>query len=136
MIRYRCSAEGVTPRMLDGFFSGWPRPPSPETHLRILKQSDEVVLAMDEGAGRVVGFITAVTDRVLFAYIPLLEVLPDYQETGIGSELLRRMTARLGGLYRVDLLCDPELQPFYERFGMTKATGMMLRRLESQPGGQ
>jgi hypothetical protein len=29
--------------------------------------------------GRVIGFITAVTDKVLSAYIPLLEVLPAYR---------------------------------------------------------
>jgi hypothetical protein len=27
----------------------------------------------------------------------------------------------------VDLLCDPELQPFYESLGMHRATGMMVR---------
>ena len=127
MLSYVDSIEGITPDRLRGFFVGWPNPPSPETHLRLLANSDAVVLAIDRASGDVVGFITAISDGVLSAYIPLLEVLPAYQGRGIGQELVRRMLAKLDGLYMVDLLCDPELQPFYARLGMQPATGMMLR---------
>jgi hypothetical protein len=44
------------------------------------------------------------------------------------------MLAKLSRLYMVDLICDPEAQPFYERLGMKKATGMMVRRYERQSG--
>ena len=56
----------------------------------------------------VVGFVTAVSDGVLSAYIPLLEVLPEYQDRGIGSELMRRILEQLDDLYMVDVLCDAE----------------------------
>jgi predicted N-acetyltransferase YhbS len=113
---------------------GWPNPPAPETHWRLLAGSDQVVLALDAGTGQVVGFITAVSDGVLAAYIPLLEVLPAYQRQGIGGELMRRMLAKLDQLYAVDLLCDTDLQPYYRRFGMQPATGMALRRYDHQAG--
>ena len=135
MIVYTDSVEGVAAENLQGFFVGWPNPPSPETHLRLLGNSDHVVLAVDDVTGNVVGFITAITDDVLSAYIPLLEVLPDYQRRGIGQELVRRMLEKLVGLYAVDLLCEQELQPFYARFGMQAASGMMLRDYERQSGG-
>jgi hypothetical protein len=45
---------------------------------------------------------------------------------------VRRMFARLAHLYMVDLLCDPELQPFYERLGMRPASGMLLRNYARQ----
>lgn len=131
MVSYVESAEGLTPDSLRGFFQGWAAPPGPETHLRILEGSDAIVLAL-EGEGRVVGFVTAVTDGVLAAYIPLLEVLPERRGRGIGTELVRRMLARLEGLYMVDLMCDPPLQAFYARLGMAPGTGMMIRR---RPGG-
>ena len=134
MIRYTSCLDDITPAQLRGFFVGWPNPPSPETHLRILQNSDEVVLALDEDAGRVVGFITALTDGILAAYIPLLEVLPFYQGQGIGGELIRRMLVRLDDYYMVDLLCDRNLQPFYARFGMRPATGVMIRRYDRQSG--
>lgn len=137
MIWYDDAATDVSAADLTGFFVGWPNPPSPETHLRLLRGSDVVVLARDGEpgrGGRVVGFITAITDGVLAAYIPLLEVLPEYQEHGIGSELVRRMLDQLAAYYMVDLLCDADLQPFYERFGMHRATGMFARNYERQAG--
>lgn len=137
MIWYADSTEGISPGDLAGFFVGWPNPPSPGTHLRLLRGSGAVVLARDgelDQDGPVVGFITAITDGVLAAYIPLLEVLPDYQQQGIGGELVRRMLARLSDYYMVDLLCDTELQPYYERFGMRRATGMLARNYDRQSG--
>lgn len=135
MIVYRDNLDGLTPRKLAGFFEGWPDPPSPETHLRILQGSAHVILALNDETGAVVGFVTAISDGVLSAYIPLLEVRRDYQGRGIGQELMRRMLVRLEHLYMVDLICDLELQPYYQRFGMRPASGMMLRHHSRQAGG-
>lgn len=134
MIAYVDTLDGITPNRLGGFFVGWPNPPSPDAHLRLLAGSDHVVLAVDEETDRIVGFVTAITDGVLAAYIPLLEVLPEYQGRGVGTELTRRMVARLESLYMVDLLCDAELQPFYARLGMVPAEGMYLRNYDRQSG--
>lgn len=134
MIAYVYSTYGLAPEKLHSFFEGWPDPPSPETHLEVLNGSDHVVLAFDDETGRVIGFITAISDGVLSAYIPLLEVLPEYRGRGIGSELVRRMLEKLDGFYMVDLVCDHELRPFYERFGMRAGTGMMLRNFDRQFG--
>ena len=81
-----------------------------------------------------IGFITAITDKTLAAYIPFLEVLPDYQKKGIGKELIVQILEILKDYYMVDLLCDPELQSFYENLGMRKATGMMCRNYDKQSG--
>lgn len=128
MIDYTDSLAGVEPRHLEGFFVGWPHPPSAETHLRLLAGSDRIELAIDRETGQVVGFVTALTDGVLSGFIPLLEVLPAYQRQGIGRALMTRMLDRLGALPNVDLLCDPDVVPFYERLGMKPAGGMVLRR--------
>ena len=134
MIRYTDSTDGITEEHLDGFFVGWPSPPSTETLMKILEGSSVVVLAVDDETSRVVGFVTAVTDGVLAAYIPLLEVLPEYQRRRIGEELMRRVMERLDGLYMVDLLCDPNMDAFYSRFGMKPAHAMAVRRYEHQSG--
>ncbi len=134
MIEYLYSAEGIIAGQLHGFFVGWPNPPSPEVHLRLLQQSDEVVLALDTANNVVVGFITAITDRVLAAYIPLLEVLPEYQHQQIGKTLTQKMLERLSKYYMVDLLCDTNLQPFYEQLGMQRTTGMFFRNHDKQAG--
>jgi GNAT superfamily N-acetyltransferase len=133
-MEYTDSLEGIGAADLQGFFAGWPNPPIPETHLKLLHNSSHVVLALEEG--QAVGFITAISDGVLSAYIPLLEVLPTHQGRGVGAELVRRMLEQLRQLYMVDLLCDAELLPFYEKFGLRSGTGAFLRRYKHQSGSE
>ena len=133
-ITYRHSTDGITPGQLKGFFVGWPNPPSTETHLKLLRESARAILAVDEDKGAVVGFVTAVSDGVLSAFIPFLEVLPEYQKKGIGAVLMRRMLEELKDLYVVDLTCDAPLQPWYEKLGMKRATAMVARNYERQSG--
>jgi GNAT superfamily N-acetyltransferase len=64
---------------------------------------------------------------VLAAYLPLLEVLPAWQGQGIGSELVRRILAELEPRYMVDLVCDEDLVPFYERLGLSPHRAMIRR---------
>lgn len=137
MIRYETDPDGLSADEVEGFFVDWPIRPSPELHLRLLRGSEHVVLARDSATGRVVGFITAVGDGVVSAYIPLLEVLPDYQGRGIGSELVRRVLDLVSDRYMVDLCCDEGLVGFYEQFGMSRWVGMGLRNraaLAASPG--
>lgn len=133
-MKYTISLEGITEEMLQGFFVDWPNPPSPKTHLSLLEKSSHVVMAIDEEQNQVVGFITAISDGVLSAYIPLLEVLPAYKAKGIGTKLVEHMLAELKHLYMIDLACDDDLVPYYERFGMQKSTAMMLRNYDRQSG--
>lgn len=133
-MKYVTFLEGIDAGMLEGFFVGWPDPPSPDTLLRILEGSSCVVLALDEEDGRVVGLVTGLTDGVLAASIPLLEVLPDWRGRGIGSELMRRMLSLCEGLYMIDLTCDRELETFYSRLGMQPYFCMMLRNGNAQSG--
>lgn len=87
-------------------------------------------MAVDEGKDKVVGFITAITDKTLFAYIPLLEVLPEYQRQGIGTELIKRMLEKLQSFYAIDLLCDKGTQDFYAKVGMQPVQGMLVRNFD------
>lgn len=75
----------------DGFFDGWPNPPNKDKHRGIMEKSYKCLVAIDEKSNKIIGFINAISDGVLAAYIPLLEVLPQYQNQGIGSELVERM---------------------------------------------
>jgi GNAT superfamily N-acetyltransferase len=132
MICYSDTLDHLTPRHVQGFFVGWPNPPAPEAHLKILANSAQIMLAIDATSGNVVGFITAISDGISCAYIPHLEVLPAYQGQGIGTELVRRMLDKLRALYAIDLACDPDLQPFYERFGFRPGHAMLIRNYDRQ----
>ncbi|MEK5330896.1 MULTISPECIES: GNAT family N-acetyltransferase [unclassified Lysinibacillus] len=131
---YKNSLEGISSDMLNGFFVDWPSPPNLQTHLRLLEKSSKIVLAIDDNTNEVIGFITAISDGVLSAYIPLLEVLPQYKNKGIGKELVRRMLIELDNIYMIDLCCDDDLVPYYEKFGMTKTNGMVYRNYKMQSG--
>lgn len=133
-VRYRTDLDGIAPEQLHGFFEGWPNPPTPQTHLRILRGSSAFVLAIDAANGRVVGFVTALSDGVISAYLPLLEVLPAYRGRGIGRALVRRVLTELGDLYMVDVTCDPDVVPFYRALGLRPATAASLRRGSLQAG--
>jgi ribosomal protein S18 acetylase RimI-like enzyme len=134
MIHYVTTTDGITPDQLSGFFEGWPTPPSRDTHLRILQRSYEVVLAVDDATNEVVGFVNAISDGTLAAYIPLLEVRATHRGMGIGGELLRRIMERLDRFYMVDLVTDPERESFYSRFGLRPGFAMVIRRRERQSG--
>ena len=129
MIQYQDSIANRGSEKLDGFFVGWAKPPTLQKRRQVLQQSDFVLLAIDSETDKMVGFITAITDG-LFAYIPLLEVLPDYKGRGIGKTLVKKMLGKLKDLYSVDLLCDPSLQSFYTECSMTKMTGMTLKNYQ------
>lgn len=134
MMVYKNSLDGITEDMLKGFFVDWPNPPGPQTHFKLLKNSSKVILAVDDHTNQVIGFITAISDGVLSAYIPLLEVLPEYQNQGIGKELVNRMIQELDHIYMIDLCCDDDLVPYYEQVGMSKTNGMILRNYKRQSG--
>lgn len=135
MIYYCDSADGIAEDQLHGFFVDWPNPPSPEAHLRLLRQSHAIAIAVDTDTDRVVGFVTAISDGVLAAYIPFLEVLPGYQHLGIGSALMKNLLDQLRDYYMIDLLCDEDVQPFYASLGMEPAAGMVIRNYDRQSGG-
>src|SRR2546430_6536822 len=85
------SVSHISASELGVFFVGWENPPSPETLLRILQNSEHCVIAYDTNAKKVIGFINCISDGILSAYIPLLEVLPEYQHQGIGRKLMEQM---------------------------------------------
>jgi ribosomal protein S18 acetylase RimI-like enzyme len=115
VITYLERVDTVRPDQLEGFFVGWPQRPTPARHLDLLRGSYAVELALEGDS--VVGFVNAISDGVLSAFIPLLEVLPDYQHRGIGTELVRRLLDQLGDFYMIDLSCDASLEPFYSALG-------------------
>ena len=81
---------------------------------------------------KMVGFVTMITDRVFYGYVPLLEVLPAYQGKGIGSTLISRMKQTGHYLYAIDLICDHSNVAMYERNGFRKSNGMILRNYQNQ----
>jgi GNAT superfamily N-acetyltransferase len=133
-IEFKNNLNGITEEMLSGFFKNWPNAPSAATHLKILRNSYRVIVAVDSECNKVVGFINAISDGVLSAYVPLLEVIDVYQGKGIGSELVNRIIEECGDLYMVDICHDAELTPYYARFGARQSHASIFRNFHAQSG--
>jgi GNAT superfamily N-acetyltransferase len=135
MIKYQNNLNGITPSMLEGFFAEWGDIfPSKEKLFQILQNSAYIVLAADDETNKVIGFVNAISDKILSAYIPLPEVLPTYKIKGIGYELMNRIIEQLKNFYMIDVSCDERHVKGYEKFGFRKSSGMMIRNFDKKAG--
>ena len=131
-VTYHHDATALTEADLGAFFVGWPQPPTPAERVAIVQAADEVVVARNAD-GAVIGFATALTDHRFAAYIPLVEVLPAHQGQGIGSRMVRALLDRLSACYMIDLVCDDDVVPFYERLGGTRLSAIAWRNRPTPP---
>ncbi len=92
---------------------------------QLVRGSMYVISAWDRE--RLVGFARAISDGAFNAYISTTAVLPDYQNRGIGREMVRRLLADRDGILFV-LHADPVVHPFWEKVGFERAGDMLRRR--------
>jgi len=99
--------------------NAWSSAHKPKQLREALGNADTLVSAWsgDELAG--LGY--AISDGALVVYYPHLLVHPDHQGKGIGTELVRRLTARYRGFHQHVLIADGRAIEFYERCGFTRA---------------
>jgi N-acetylglutamate synthase-like GNAT family acetyltransferase len=109
-----------------------------ETEL-ILRESDIVVMLVD--SSYVVGFARVLTDYAQVALVLDVVVAPEVRGSGYGAMLLDAIVdnPRLSQVRSIELVCQPELVPFYTRWGFTDQVGrslLMRRSASAQYGGQ
>jgi len=107
------------------FFVGWPVRPSYELVAKHFEASLPLFLLNEDS--EVMGFISVLTDQALYAFVALLEVRESVQGRGYGKVLVEEMLKSLKDIYAIDLVCDVELDSFYEPFGFTKWNAMIQR---------
>lgn len=135
MIEYKLYSEVKGEyEIVDGFFEGWVNPPSKAVHKKIMENSYKTVVAVDTEKRHIVGFINIISDGVMAAYIPMLEVISSYRKRGVGKELVKRAMEETKHLYMIDLSCDDNMVAFYEKFGMSRASAMIIRNYDRQCG--
>ncbi|NHZ94372.1 GNAT family N-acetyltransferase [Massilia sp. CCM 8734] len=77
--------------------------------------------------GRIVGVGRALADGVDTSYLCDIAVLPQYQGTGLGKQIVARLVALSHGHKKILLYAVPGKEPFYRRFGFRRmATAMAL----------
>jgi len=117
--------DAVSPSELNPFFQNWISPPSLEIKKRLLENSSLVITAREKS--KLVGFLTAITDGVMHAFISLIEVLEPYQNRGIGKKLVKLAIEHFKGYYDIVLITDPDKADFYKKLGFREICGMHIR---------
>lgn len=91
---------------------------------RAYANSTRVLFIFDEE--KVVGTARAISDLEYHAGIYDVAVLPEYQGQGLGRQLLEHLLVQLP-VWRIVLVCDPEVENFYRKFGFEKLDGVMAK---------
>jgi predicted GNAT family N-acyltransferase len=98
----------------------------------MLAASDLVVALIHRPSGRLVGFTRAITDGVYLAVVLDVIVAPGSRGSGLGAMLMNAIVGhpRLAAVRSIELVCQPELVPFYRRWGFTEQVGgsRLMRR--------
>lgn len=133
-ITYSTDKTDLAGLEVTGFFEGWPNKPDKNVLWKSIENADYIVLAIDAEKNKLAGYITALSDDVLAAYIPFLEVEKNYQHKGIGHMLVSKLLEQLNHLYMIDLVCDKELASFYSEAGFESWQAMIKRNYANQSG--
>jgi GNAT superfamily N-acetyltransferase len=98
---------------------GWSAATKPEQLLSALSNSETVISAWHQDV--LVGLGNAISDGALVVYYSHLLVLPAYQGSGIGREIINRLRERYSNFHQQVLLSVVNAVPFYERVGFRLA---------------
>jgi GNAT superfamily N-acetyltransferase len=121
------------PQLMDLFASAWwtdGRTVGDVT--RMLAASDVVVALIHQQSGRLVGFARVITDEVYVAVVLDVIVAPGARRSGLGAILMDAIVGhpRLAAVSSIELVCQPDLMPFYRRWGFTEqvSRSRLMRR--------
>ena len=67
--------------------------------------------------GKMIGFVRYISDGHFRAYVEDAVVLPEYQNKGIGQQLMKESLKNFKNIDVISLFCEEKLVPFYERSG-------------------
>jgi ribosomal protein S18 acetylase RimI-like enzyme len=70
--------------------------------------------------GRIVGVGRALADGVDTSYVCDVAVLPEYQGTGLGKQIVGKLVERSRGHKKIILYAVPGKEPFYRKFGFAR----------------
>ena len=97
----------------------------PERLYKALNNCETVFTAWDNNI--LVGLINAIDDSELTAYVHYLLVRPEYQNNGIGKELLRLVREKYNDYLYVELIAESqELIEYYKKNGFNNVQGVYV----------
>jgi predicted GNAT family N-acyltransferase len=110
----------------------WTAGRRPDDIRRMLAASAVVVCVVDEDRDDLVGFARAISDETYLAVVLDVIVAPVTRGQGVGRLLVDTLLAhpKIAEVNSVELVCQPTLVSFYERWGFTTEVGAsrLMRR--------
>ncbi len=101
---------------------GWSSAKKPRVLLNALTGSHAVVSAWH--GDTLIGLGNAISDGSLVVYYPHLLVLPAYQRSGVGRQIMKRLQLRYDGFHQQVVLSVLDSAPFYEALGFAPASSV------------
>ncbi|MBQ6628417.1 MAG: GNAT family N-acetyltransferase [Methanobrevibacter sp.] len=119
-IEYKDIHEFKKDDLQDLFLSvGWSSGHFPKKLQIAMKNFETVISAWDDD--KLVGMVCVMDDGVMNAYVHYLLVRPEYQDKGIGKELVSRVKEIYKDYLRIIVVGYDEEIGFYENCGFEKA---------------
>jgi GNAT superfamily N-acetyltransferase len=125
------------PQLMDLYASEWWTASRTASDVaRTIAASDLVFALIDRPTDRLVGFARVLTDDTYLAVVLDVIVAADARHSGLGAMLLDAIVQhpRLAAIRSLELVCQPDLMPFYRRWGFSDQVGQSrLMRRTSDP---
>ncbi|MCM1311603.1 MAG: GNAT family N-acetyltransferase [Bacteroides sp.] len=98
---------------------GWSSGHYPDKLVKAMENYETVYSAWN--GDKLVGMICAMDDGIMTAYIHYLLVIPEYQQHGIGRQLMEMVKEKYADYLRILLVAYPDGTGFYESCGFSKS---------------
>jgi GNAT superfamily N-acetyltransferase len=136
-LRDRVEGERL-PQLMELFAAGWWTAERLDDDVAAMLAASDLVFALGHRPDdRLVGFARVLTDGVYLALVLDVLVAPAARGSGVGAMLIDAVVRhpRLATVHSVELVCQPELFPFYRRWGFTEQVGRstLMRRARPAP---
>ena len=129
-IQYKTDQIPTAAQVIDVYDSAGLRRPTddPSRISEMIRHSDLLVTAWD--SDKLVGVSRAITDFHYCCYLSDLAIRKEYQEQGIGKELVRLTKEALGPRVMLLLLAAPTAMEYYPKIGMARLDNAFMFQRE------
>lgn len=111
--------DGVDWEELSALYRVAPLGEKPAASLKTVFANSRFCCFVRDGR-RMIGVGRALADGVDTSYVCDVAVLPEYQNTGLGKQIVARLVERSRGHKKIILYAVPGKEPFYRKFGFRR----------------
>lgn len=113
------SLDGVDWEALSALYKVAPLGDKPAANLKIVFTNSRYRCFVSDH-GRIVGVGRALADGIDTSYICDVAILPEYQGTGLGKQIVGKLVEQSRGHKKILLYSVPGKEPFYRKFGFLR----------------